>query len=122
MQNGFPSKKLLPETSSMSTEQTIASSINASSSDKKSRLVIPTKDNPPPEMSDWLTQFQKWTNAERILAINELIARCEPTQVRHMMQVKYWCLFQYFYYYITLIRLCFNFFRLNLLLKCFLSL
>jgi F-box/WD-40 domain protein 7 len=38
-------------------------------------------------MSDWLTQFQKWSNAERILAINELIATCEPTQVRHMMQV-----------------------------------
>ncbi|XP_076263764.1 F-box and WD-40 domain protein 7 isoform X2 [Rhynchophorus ferrugineus] len=51
------------------------------------RSVIPTKDNPPPEMSSWLLQFSKWSNAERILAINELIARCEPTQVRHMKQV-----------------------------------
>lgn len=25
---------------------------------KLGRLVIPTKDNPPPEMSDWLIQFQ----------------------------------------------------------------
>ena len=31
--------------------------------------------------------LQKWSNAERILAISELIANCEPTQVRHMMQV-----------------------------------
>ncbi|XP_044755207.1 F-box/WD repeat-containing protein 7 [Coccinella septempunctata] len=53
----------------------------------KGRSVIPTKDNPPPEMADWLLQFQCWSNAERILAINELIDRCEPTQVRHMMQV-----------------------------------
>ncbi|KAG8038117.1 hypothetical protein G9C98_006442 [Cotesia typhae] len=35
-----------------------------------------------------LTLFQsKWTNAERMLAIDELIECCEPTQVRHMMQV-----------------------------------
>lgn len=31
--------------------------------------------------------LQEWSNPERILALNELIARCEPTQVRHMMQV-----------------------------------
>ncbi|XP_066586935.1 F-box/WD repeat-containing protein 7 isoform X2 [Prorops nasuta] len=54
---------------------------------KPVRCVIPTKDNPPPEMSNWLLQFQRWSNAERMLAIDELIERCEPTQVRHMMQV-----------------------------------
>ncbi|XP_011314214.1 F-box/WD repeat-containing protein 7 [Fopius arisanus] len=54
---------------------------------KHVRFVIPTRDNPPPEMSDWLLQFQRWSNAERMLAIDELIERCEPTQVRHMMQV-----------------------------------
>ncbi|KAJ8979655.1 hypothetical protein NQ317_006366 [Molorchus minor] len=53
----------------------------------RTRAVIPTKDNPPPEMSEWLMQFSAWSNAERIMAINELIERCEPTQVRHMMQV-----------------------------------
>lgn len=31
--------------------------------------------------------LQMWSNAERLLAIDELIVRCEPTQVRHMMQV-----------------------------------
>lgn len=31
--------------------------------------------------------LQRWSNAERMLAIDELIERCEPTQVRHMMQV-----------------------------------
>ncbi|XP_043478305.1 F-box/WD repeat-containing protein 7 [Leptopilina heterotoma] len=54
---------------------------------KPVRFLIPTKDNPPPEMSNWLLQFQRWSNAERMLAIDELIERCEPTQVRHMMQV-----------------------------------
>ncbi|KAL1130601.1 hypothetical protein AAG570_011847 [Ranatra chinensis] len=51
------------------------------------RSVIPSKDNPPPEITDWLQQFQRWSNAERILAIDRLIETCEPTQVRHMMQL-----------------------------------
>ncbi|KAH0535576.1 hypothetical protein KQX54_017279 [Cotesia glomerata] len=54
---------------------------------KHVRFVIPTRANPPPEMNNWLIQFQKWTNAERMVAIDELIECCEPTQVRHMMQV-----------------------------------
>lgn len=41
----------------------------------KGRPIIPTRENPPPEMPDWLLQFQYWSNAERILAINELIDR-----------------------------------------------
>lgn len=28
-----------------------------------------------------------WSNAERLMAVDELIQICEPTQVRHMMQV-----------------------------------
>lgn len=56
--------------------------------DKKTpRSVIPTKDNPPPELQEWLQQFQKWSNAERLLAVDQLIEQCEPTQVRHMMKV-----------------------------------
>jgi hypothetical protein len=31
--------------------------------------------------------FQRWSNAERLVAIDRLIDTCEPTQVRHMMQV-----------------------------------
>lgn len=53
----------------------------------KTRCVIPTKDNPPPEMHDWLTQFQKWSNAERLLGLDQLIELCNPSQVRHVMQV-----------------------------------
>lgn len=57
-------------------------------SDKRTpRLLIPTRDHPPPELSDWLLQFQRWTNAERLLAVDQLIEHCEPTQVRHMMKV-----------------------------------
>ncbi|XP_024218529.1 F-box/WD repeat-containing protein 7 isoform X2 [Halyomorpha halys] len=59
--------------------------------DKQKQQRIPSvsssKDIPPPEMSEWLSQFQKWTNAERILAINRLVESCEPSQVRHMMQL-----------------------------------
>lgn len=51
------------------------------------RSVIPTRDNPPPELGDWLLQFQLWTHAERLLAVDQLIEHCEPTQVRHMMKV-----------------------------------
>lgn len=53
----------------------------------KTRCIIPTKDNPPPELHDWLVQFQKWTNAERLLALDQLIELCNPSQVRHIMQV-----------------------------------
>lgn len=51
------------------------------------RSVIPTRDNPPPELSDWIIQFQQWSHVERILAVDRLIEHCEPTQVRHMMKV-----------------------------------
>ncbi|XP_055376278.1 F-box/WD repeat-containing protein 7 [Condylostylus longicornis] len=51
------------------------------------RSIIPTKDNPPPELHDWLAQFQRWSHAERLLALDRLIEHCEPQQVRHMMKV-----------------------------------
>ncbi|XP_055611353.1 F-box/WD repeat-containing protein 7 [Uranotaenia lowii] len=54
---------------------------------KTPRSIIPTKDNPPPELNDWLMQFQRWTPVERLVAIDLLIEHCEPTQVRHMMKV-----------------------------------
>uniref|UniRef100_A0A8C4WYC4 F-box/WD repeat-containing protein 7 n=1 Tax=Eptatretus burgeri TaxID=7764 RepID=A0A8C4WYC4_EPTBU len=42
---------------------------------------------PPPELQDWLKIFQRWSGPERLLALDELIDRCEPTQVKHVMQV-----------------------------------
>ncbi|XP_062708216.1 F-box/WD repeat-containing protein 7-like isoform X2 [Aedes albopictus] len=54
---------------------------------KTPRSVIPTKDNPPPELNEWLMQFQRWTPVERLVAVDMLIEHCEPTQVRHMMKV-----------------------------------
>ena len=30
---------------------------------------------------------QEWSHAERLLALDELIELCEPTQVRHLMAV-----------------------------------
>ncbi|RUS81954.1 hypothetical protein EGW08_010299 [Elysia chlorotica] len=48
---------------------------------------IPSKENPPAKMDDWLKTFQAWGNAERMMAVDELISLCDPTQVRHMMQV-----------------------------------
>ncbi|XP_060833033.1 F-box/WD repeat-containing protein 7 isoform X1 [Bombus pascuorum] len=81
-ESSLPCKKLNPEGKS---HLMIVKKLDDKS--KHIRCVIPTKDNPPPEMSNWLLQFQRWSNAERMLAIDELIERCEPTQVRHMMQV-----------------------------------
>lgn len=48
---------------------------------------IPSKEHPPAKLSEWLQIFQTWSNAERMMALDELITICEPTQVRHMMQV-----------------------------------
>ncbi|XP_012256260.2 F-box/WD repeat-containing protein 7 [Athalia rosae] len=81
-ESSLPCKKLNPE------EKTYVMVVKrVDDKGKHVRSVIPTRDNPPPEMSNWLLQFQRWSNAERMLAIDELIERCEPTQVRHMMQV-----------------------------------
>lgn len=51
------------------------------------RQRIPSKDNPPTGLAEWLQKFKAWGNAERLMALDELITYCEPTQVRHMMQV-----------------------------------
>ncbi|XP_050298570.1 F-box/WD repeat-containing protein 7 [Anthonomus grandis grandis] len=98
--NGCPNKKAVPDAKEEDDDETeepespgdsqSSGSRTVSSFTPSSRVgwpVIPTKDNPPPEMDNWLAQFTKWSNAERIMALTELIARCEPTQVRHMMQV-----------------------------------
>lgn len=34
-----------------------------------------------------LCALQSWTGPEKLLALDELIDSCEPTQVKHMMQV-----------------------------------
>jgi F-box-like len=72
-----------------STLTSLATPKSASSGHEKRtpRLIIPTKDNPPPELMEWLLQFQRWTNVERLVAVDKLIETCEPTQVRHMMKV-----------------------------------
>ncbi|CAH1972593.1 unnamed protein product [Acanthoscelides obtectus] len=74
-------------TTPTSTSSSTVSVSTTPSSIANRRKVIPTKDNPPAEMAEWLARFSSWSNAERLMAINELIERCEPTQVRHMMQV-----------------------------------
>jgi len=51
------------------------------------RSLIPDKENPPQDILDWVSTFTRWTHAERLLAIDQLIDSCEPQQVRHMMQV-----------------------------------
>lgn len=89
-QNGpNPCKKLFPE------DKTVLTSLKKKPGEgcvplekvRHQRAVIPSKDNPPPEITEWLLKFQGWSNAERLLAIDRLIEMCEPTQVRHMMQL-----------------------------------
>jgi len=51
------------------------------------RNLIPDKENPPQEILNWVSTFSRWSHAERLLAIDQLIDTCEPQQVRHMMAV-----------------------------------
>ncbi|XP_067436688.1 F-box/WD repeat-containing protein 7-like isoform X2 [Thunnus thynnus] len=46
-----------------------------------------TSGPPPSGLQDWLHVFQTWSGPERLLALDELIDRCETSQVKHMMQV-----------------------------------
>ncbi|XP_077461570.1 F-box/WD repeat-containing protein 7 isoform X1 [Stigmatopora argus] len=46
-----------------------------------------TSVQPPAGLQDWLRTFQSWSGPEKLLALDELIDICEPTQVKHMMQV-----------------------------------
>ncbi|KAK1889729.1 F-box/WD repeat-containing protein 7 [Dissostichus eleginoides] len=46
-----------------------------------------TSGPPPSGLQDWLHIFQAWSGPERLLALDELIDRCETGQVKHMMQV-----------------------------------
>uniref|UniRef100_A0A673AGA8 F-box domain-containing protein n=1 Tax=Sphaeramia orbicularis TaxID=375764 RepID=A0A673AGA8_9TELE len=46
-----------------------------------------TSGPPPSGLQDWLHIFQAWSGPERLLALDELIDRCETNQVKHMMQV-----------------------------------
>ncbi|XP_037335783.2 F-box/WD repeat-containing protein 7-like [Pungitius pungitius] len=42
---------------------------------------------PPSGLQDWLLTFQTWSGPERLLALDELLDRCESGQVKHVMQV-----------------------------------
>ncbi|XP_029027506.1 F-box/WD repeat-containing protein 7-like isoform X2 [Betta splendens] len=46
-----------------------------------------TSGPPPSGLQDWLHTFQMWSGPERLLALDELIDRCENSQVKHVMQV-----------------------------------
>ncbi|XP_017293837.1 F-box/WD repeat-containing protein 7-like isoform X1 [Kryptolebias marmoratus] len=46
-----------------------------------------TSGPPPSGLQDWLLTFQAWSGPERLLALDELIDRCQTSQVKHMMQV-----------------------------------
>lgn len=46
-----------------------------------------TSVQPPAGLQEWLKMFQSWSGPEKLLALDELIDSCEPTQVKHMMQV-----------------------------------
>ncbi|XP_030193534.1 F-box/WD repeat-containing protein 7 isoform X1 [Gadus morhua] len=46
-----------------------------------------TSGPPPSGLQDWLHIFQAWSGPERLLAMDELIDRCETNQVKHMMQL-----------------------------------
>lgn len=53
----------------------------------QSMHMLMPKEHLAPEMSLWLVQFQKWTELDRVMALNHIIDICEPSQVRHVMKV-----------------------------------
>lgn len=60
LQNGYPCKKLLPESKTGCSTTSLRNKTCSflSRDNKPMRAVIPTKDNPTPEMANWLAQFQ----------------------------------------------------------------
>uniref|UniRef100_V9KHD6 F-box/WD repeat-containing protein 7 n=1 Tax=Callorhinchus milii TaxID=7868 RepID=V9KHD6_CALMI len=42
---------------------------------------------PPEQLQQWLSTFQGWSRGEKLVALDELIDRCETSQIKHMMQV-----------------------------------
>uniref|UniRef100_H3C7M7 F-box domain-containing protein n=1 Tax=Tetraodon nigroviridis TaxID=99883 RepID=H3C7M7_TETNG len=42
---------------------------------------------PPSGLQDWLRTFQSWSGAERLMALDQLMQRCDTAQVKHVMQV-----------------------------------
>ncbi|XP_050424266.1 F-box/WD repeat-containing protein 7 isoform X2 [Adelges cooleyi] len=87
----FPSKKQYYDQNNMTLDERLITKMvdNELPVDKVKvrRSCIPSKDDPPEEMMEWLKTFTKWSNAERMLAIGMLVDECEPTQVRHMLQL-----------------------------------
>ena len=73
----------------LSAESPSSHSLSSSSVANQQQLMklIPDKDNPPEDILQWKDLFGRWSNAKRLLALDQLIGTCEPQQVRHMMAV-----------------------------------
>ncbi|KAL8598767.1 hypothetical protein ACOMHN_033330 [Nucella lapillus] len=85
-----PSKKGCRSASKTRQNSRSVSSSSVSSSSpicKTVRHRIPSREHPPPRLQQWLETFKSWGNAERMMALDDLITLCEPSQVRHMMHV-----------------------------------
>nr|XP_033806007.1 F-box/WD repeat-containing protein 7-like isoform X1 [Geotrypetes seraphini] len=89
-----PGKKLC-KGSEYSSFRTLGSCINTATTfgdlrnanlHRQQRRRIPSV-TPPAELQDWLRTFQRWSGPEKLLALDELIDRCEPSQIKYMMQV-----------------------------------
>ncbi|XP_043917977.1 F-box/WD repeat-containing protein 7 isoform X2 [Protopterus annectens] len=69
-----------------STTPTTFGDLRAANGQGQQRRRIPSI-QPPSGLQEWLRIFQSWSGPEKLLALDELIDSCEPTQVKHMMQV-----------------------------------
>ncbi|XP_076468393.1 F-box/WD repeat-containing protein 7-like [Babylonia areolata] len=85
-----PSKKGCRSASKTRQNFRLASGSGTSSTspiNRTARQRIPSREHPPPKLQQWLDTFKSWSNAERMMALDDLITLCEPSQVRHMMQI-----------------------------------
>lgn len=61
---------------------------SASGSPQRKRLTsLLQPPTPPSNLAVWLKMFQSWNQSEKTRALDELIERCEPSQVRHIMSI-----------------------------------
>nr|XP_054755417.1 F-box/WD repeat-containing protein 7-like [Lytechinus pictus] len=61
---------------------------SSSGSPQRKRLTsFLQQSTPPSNLATWLKMFQGWNQSEKKRALDDLIERCEPSQVRHIMSI-----------------------------------
>ncbi|KAL8568850.1 hypothetical protein ACOMHN_053848 [Nucella lapillus] len=89
-EDASPTKKSPPATRRLLTMQPTSESESASVQ-LQDRIACLNKSSPQlhskPDLQKWLDTFKLWGNAERMMALDDLINHCAVPEVRHMMHI-----------------------------------